>query len=104
MLVVQKIAEIFLMVNTLFAARSDLEVQVKDRQSLEKQERKFWKEYSKHKRELLLAEDEFRTIDLQNKYVSDQLDKLRKTNVFNQVWSTTIFSSSDDFMALSKGQ
>ena len=64
-------------------------MQVKDRQSLEKQERKFWKEYSKHKRELLLAEDEFRTIDLQNKYVSDQLDKLRKTNVFNQVSSLT---------------
>ena len=92
------------MVTTPFAGRSDLEVQVKDRQSLEKQERKFWKEYSKHKRELLLAEDEFRTIDLQNKYVSDQLDKLRKTNVFNQVWSTTICSSSDDFLALSKGQ
>ena len=92
------------MVTTPFAGRSDLEVQVKDRQSLEKQERKFWKEYSKHKRELLLAEDEFRTIDLQNKYVSDQLEKLRKTNVFNQVWSITIFSSSDDFLALSKGQ
>jgi len=81
-------------------ARSDLEVQVKDRQSLEKQERKFWKEYSKHKRELLLAEDEFRTIDLQNKYVSDQLEKLRKTNVFNQTFYIALSPSCQHFATI----
>merc|ERR1719419_1349561 len=50
------------------SAKQEFEGHVKERQSLEKQERKFWKEYSKHKRDLLLAEDEFRTLDLQNKY------------------------------------
>lgn len=77
-------------------AKQEYEGHVKDRQILEKQERKFWKEYSKHKRDLLLAEDEFRTLDLQNKYVTGQLDKLKRTNVFSQafhIWLSGHFAT-----------
>merc|ERR1719342_720219 len=82
------------------AAKQEFEGHVKERQSLEKQERKFWKEYSKHKRDLILAEDEFRTMDLQNKYVSDQLEKLRKTNVFNQTFYIALSPSCQHFATI----
>jgi len=82
------------------AAKQEFEGHVKERQSLEKQERKFWKEYSKHKRDLILAEDEFRTMDLQNKYINGQLEKLKRTNVFSQtfhIWNSGHFGTINGY-------
>ena len=38
--------------NTLVVAETDLSEQIKRRDELEKQEQKYWKEYSKYKREV----------------------------------------------------
>jgi beclin 1 len=72
-------------------AESDLAEQKEERSKLEAAEAKYWKEYSRHKRQLLTAEDDFRSLDCQLKYTQAQMEKLRKTNVFNatfHIWHT----------------
>ena len=39
--------------------------QVEERDKLEREEQRYWREYSKYKRELLMAEDDFRSLDCQ---------------------------------------
>ena len=46
----------------------NLQVQVQERDKLEREEQRYWKEYSKYKRELLMAEDDFRSLDCQVGY------------------------------------
>jgi beclin 1 len=41
----------------------NLQAQIQERDQLEKEEQRYWKEYSKYKRELLMAEDDFRSLD-----------------------------------------
>ena len=43
-------------------AESQLKTQKAEKSKLEKEEQKYWKEYSRHKRQLLIAEDEFRSL------------------------------------------
>ena len=44
---------------------------------------RYWKQYSKYKRELLIAEDDSRSLDCRLRYAQSQIEKLRKTNVFS---------------------
>lgn len=39
--------------------------QIEERTKLEQEEERYWREYSKYKRELLMAEDDFRSLDCQ---------------------------------------
>lgn len=83
-------------------------MQVK-RTELEAQEAAYWTEYSRHKEKLLQvqttvdtalryrlelqAEDEYRALDCQQRHAQAQLDKLKKTNVFNatfHIWHSGI--------------
>ena len=83
-------------------------MQVK-RTELEAQEAAYWTEYSRHKEQLLQvqttvdtalryrlelqAEDEYRALDCQQRHAQAQLDKLKKTNVFNatfHIWHSGI--------------
>lgn len=43
----------------------------------------YWKEYTSQKQQLLNFQEEQRSVDNQLKYAQMQLDRLRKTNVFN---------------------
>ena len=43
-------------------AEDQLKSQKAEKDKLEKEEQKYWKEYSRHKRQLLIAEDEFRSL------------------------------------------
>ena len=43
-------------------AEDQLKSQKAEKNKLEKEEQKYWKEYSRHKRQLLVAEDEFRSL------------------------------------------
>ena len=58
---------------------SELEVQTQGKERLEEQEEQYWRQYSLHKQQLLLAEDEYRSLDCQLRYNQSQLDKLKKT-------------------------
>jgi beclin 1 len=71
-----------------------------DKAKLEQEEQKYWKEYSKHKRELLIAEDDFRSLDCQQKYAQAQIERLKKTNAFNatfHIWHTGHFATINGF-------
>lgn len=81
-------------------AESQLKAQKEERAKLEEEEHKYWKAYSRHKRELLIAEDEFRSLDCQQKYAQAQLDRLKKTNAFNatfHIWHTGHFATINGF-------
>jgi len=78
----------------------ELEQQHKAREMLEQQEEEYWKQYSHHKQQLLLAEDEYRSLDCQLRYNQSQLDKLKKTNVFNatfHIWHSGHFGTINGF-------
>ncbi|XP_024082668.1 beclin-1-like protein isoform X2 [Cimex lectularius] len=61
----------------------ELAVQEEERDRLERDEKRYWKEYNKHRNELILIEDEYKSLEWQLMYAQNQLDKLKKTNVFN---------------------
>lgn len=79
---------------------SELEVQTQAKARLEEQEEQYWRQYSLHKQQLLLAEDEYRSLDCQLRYNQSQLDKLKKTNVFNatfHIWHSGHFGTINGF-------
>merc|ERR1719412_1064742 len=79
---------------------SELEVQTRGKERLEEQEEQYWRQYSRHKQQLLLAEDEYRSLDCQLRYNQSQLDKLKKTNVFNatfHIWHSGHFGTINGF-------
>ena len=78
----------------------ELEVESRARERLEEEEEQYWRQYSLHKQQLLLAEDEYRSLDCQLRYNQSQLDKLKKTNVFNatfHIWHSGHFGTINGF-------
>jgi beclin 1 len=64
------------------------------------QEEHYWREYSRHKHQLLQAEDEYRSLDSQLRATQCQLEKLKKTNVFNatfHIWHAGHFGTINGF-------
>ena len=53
---------------------SNLNVDKNQTDKLEKEEQRYWKEYSKYKRELLMAEDDFRSLDCQVNEIKQSCD------------------------------
>jgi len=81
-------------------AEDKLKNQKAERAKLEREEHKYWKEYSRHKRQLLMAEDDFRSLDCQQKYAQAQIERLKKTNAFNStfhIWHTGHFATINGF-------
>ncbi|XP_071447356.1 beclin-1-like protein [Hetaerina americana] len=71
-----------------------------ERDRLEREEERYYREYSRHRREFLLTEDEFRSLECQLHYAQTQLDKLKKTNVFNatfHIWHSGHFGTINNF-------
>lgn len=81
-------------------AQTELEHHLEKKRELEEQEHSYWVEYSKHKRALLAAEDEFRSLDCRQRYISNQMEKLKKTDVFSatfHIWHTGHFATINGF-------
>ena len=55
-------------------------------EKLEEEEENYWKLYSEYKRQVLELEDDQRSVDNNLKYTQNQVDKLKKTNVFNSTF------------------
>jgi len=78
----------------------ELKQQAVQREELEKEEERYWREYSRHKQRLLQAEDEYRSLDSQLRSTQTQLEKLKKTNVFNatfHIWHSGHFGTINGF-------
>ncbi|KAM3822598.1 beclin-1 isoform 3-T8 [Vipera latastei] len=61
---------------------------------------KYQKEYSEFKRQQLELDDELKSVDNQMRYAQMQLDKLKKTNVFNatfHIWHSGQFGTINNF-------
>lgn len=80
--------------------RNAIAEQEQERDRLQNEERRYWKEYSRHRRDLILAEDECRSLECQLAYTSSQLERLKKTNVFNatfHIWQSGHFGTINSF-------
>jgi len=78
----------------------ELKEQARKRAELERDEERYWREYSRHKQQLLQAEDEYRSLDTQLRSTQTQLEKLKKTNVFNatfHIWHSGPFGTINGF-------
>ncbi|XP_029661304.1 beclin-1-like protein isoform X1 [Formica exsecta] len=82
------------------ATKNAIVEQERERERLQSEEDRYWKEYSKHRRDLMLAEDECRSLDNQLAYAVSQLERLKKTNVFNatfHIWHSGHFGTINSF-------
>ncbi|NXJ69666.1 BECN1 protein, partial [Rostratula benghalensis] len=67
---------------------------------LEQEEAQYQKEYCEFKRQQLELDDELKSVDNQMRYAQLQLDKLKKTNVFNatfHIWHSGQFGTINNF-------
>lgn len=80
--------------------KRDIEEQEKIKERLARDEELYWKEYSKHRHEYILVEDEQRSLDCRLNYTQSHLEKLKKTNVFNatfHIWHSGHFGTINNF-------
>ncbi|TNN67728.1 Beclin-1 [Liparis tanakae] len=69
-------------------------------QQLDTEEQQYQKEYSEFKRQQLELDDELKSVDNQMRYCQIQLDRLKKTNVFNatfHIWHSGQFGTINNF-------
>ncbi|XP_015518319.1 beclin-1-like protein isoform X2 [Neodiprion pinetum] len=82
------------------ATRTAIAEQERERERLQGEEERYWKEYSRHRRDMMFAEDEFRSLENQVAYAASQLERLKKTNVFNatfHIWHSGHFGTINSF-------
>lgn len=63
--------------------KETIKAQEEEKKRLKVEDEKYWREYTKHRRELIAAEDEYRSLECQLNYCKSQLEKLKSTNIFN---------------------
>lgn len=82
------------------SVQADIDVKSAERRRLDGEEEKFRREYTKYRRDLMLTEDDYRSLECQIGYAHQQLDKLKKTNVFNvtfHIWHAGHFGTINTF-------
>jgi len=68
--------------------------------TLEEEEERYWKTYNEYKRQVQELDDEQKSVDNQLKNAQAQLDRLKKTNVFNatfHIWHSGHFGTINNF-------
>uniref|UniRef100_A0A8C4N162 Beclin 1, autophagy related n=1 Tax=Eptatretus burgeri TaxID=7764 RepID=A0A8C4N162_EPTBU len=78
----------------------ELERLRQESRQLDEREARYQREYGEFKRQLLECEDEQRSADNQIRYAQMQLDKFKKTNVFNatfHIWHSGHFGTINNF-------
>ncbi|KRT79646.1 hypothetical protein AMK59_8325 [Oryctes borbonicus] len=77
-----------------------IEEQEAEAKRLAQEEHRYWKEYTKYRKDYLNTDDEYRSLECQLAYTQSQLDKLRNTNVFNatfHIWHSGHFGTINNF-------
>ncbi|KAE8575735.1 hypothetical protein XENTR_v10003924 [Xenopus tropicalis] len=78
----------------------DIEKVREEAERLEQEEARYQKEYSEFKRQQLELDDDLKSVENQMRYAQIQLDKLKKTNVFNatfHIWHSGQFGTINNF-------
>lgn len=77
-----------------------IEEQERISQRLTQDEERYWRQYTSHRRDLMATDDEYRSVECQLEYTQSQLEKLKKTNVFNatfHIWHSGHFGTINNF-------
>lgn len=80
--------------------KEQIRVQEEEKRRLKNEDEKYWREYTKHRKELIAAEDEYRSLECQLQYSKSQLEKLKATNIFNvtfHIWHSSHFATINGF-------
>lgn len=80
--------------------KETISLQEDEKKRLKNEDEKYWREYTKHRKELISAEDEYRSLECQLNYSKSQLEKLKATNVFNvtfHIWHNGHFATINGF-------
>ncbi|KAJ8925920.1 hypothetical protein NQ315_009772 [Exocentrus adspersus] len=67
---------------------------------LSQEEERYFKEYARHRRDVIVTEEEGRSLECQLNYTNMHLDKLQRTNVFNatfHIWHKGHFGTINNF-------
>ncbi|KAI5219284.1 Beclin-1 [Manis pentadactyla] len=78
----------------------NLEKVQSEAERLDQEEAQYQREYSEFKRQQLELDDELKSVENQMRYAQMQLDKLKKTNVFNatfHIWHSGQFGTINNF-------
>ncbi|XP_023019610.1 beclin-1-like Atg6 [Leptinotarsa decemlineata] len=77
-----------------------IEEQEKIAEKISEEEDKYWREYTRQRRDFMVLEDEGRSLECQLNYMTVQLDKLQRKNVFNatfHIWHKGHFGTINNF-------
>ncbi|KAI1292105.1 Beclin-1 [Halotydeus destructor] len=69
-------------------------------EKIQKEEKSYWQEYNSLKRSFYCCDDELQSVNNQLRYCQSQLDKLKRTNVFNatfHIWHSGHFGTINSF-------
>lgn len=83
----------------LFTKKATAE-QRAEHERLDGEEERYLREYARHRRDQMLTEDELISLKCQINYAQAQLEKLKKTNVFNatfHIWHSGHFGTINNF-------
>lgn len=78
----------------------ELEEQNAELQKMDEEESKYWQEYNNLKRTYFASEDELQSVTNQLRYTQSQVDKLKRSNVFNitfHIWHCGHFGTINGF-------
>ncbi|KAF0293328.1 Beclin-1-like protein [Amphibalanus amphitrite] len=78
----------------------ELEQQDKEKERLEQEEEQFWREFCTYRKQLIVADEDYRSLSNRLDYTTRQLEKLKKTNVFNatfHIWHSGHFGTINNF-------
>jgi len=79
---------------------TELGKQKEQLKEIDEEEGRYWNEYNNLKRQFFAAEDELQSVSNQLRYTSGQLDRLKRTNVFNctfHIWHSGHFGTINGF-------
>lgn len=82
------------------SVRRELEHQSRELEQVEAEETKYWQEYNHLKRTYFASEDELQSVTNQLRYTQSQVEKLKRSNVFNMtfhIWHCGHFGTINGF-------
>lgn len=80
--------------------QQQLEAQQLECDQLQEEEDQHWRRYCCYRRELIAADDQYRSLSNQLEYTTRELEKLKKSNVFNatfHIWHSGHFGTINNF-------
>ncbi|XP_037072612.1 beclin-1-like protein [Pollicipes pollicipes] len=80
--------------------QEQLQQEEQEKERLEQEEERFWREFCNYRKQLIVADEDYRSLSSRLDYTTSQLEKLKKTNVFNatfHIWHSGHFGTINNF-------